>query len=813
MPKIEVNENLFFNLLGKKYDWDTFEKKLTFAKAELDEKPNENEPEDERTIKIELNDTNRPDLWAAGGLARCLREHEGAKHSDYSKFLSSKGNLKDSGNRLAIVDSNLKNIRPFMVAFVISGKLIDNAMLIDIMQTQEKLAWNFGRKRKSLSMGVYRAANLKWPVHFVADDPDSVSFVPLQDTKKQTLREIVENHPKGKEYGWILKDFDKYPVLHDDSGEIMSMSPIINSATLGQIEVGDKDLMVELTGDNMENLMLAANIVACDFYDAGFEILPVKVHHEYETGFGKDVVIPYYFQSTTNAHLSAINKKLGVDLTKAEVLKALELMGNKVESKDIPTEKENENFVKANKTDVLFTIIPAPYRNDFLHEVDVIEDVMIGRGLDTFEPEAPNDFTIGRLLPITNYSRKVKNIMAGLGYQEMIFNYLGSKKSYIDNMGIDGKNVIEIANPMSENYQFVRPSIIASLFEAESQSANAVYPHKIFEVGKVAFIDPSENTGTKTIQSLGFLTASNNANFNDAASEVSTLLYYLDHKYEVKETEDPRFILGRQAGILVNGKQVGIFGEIHPQILENWQVGVPCVAGEINLEDLMENEPKEHSDLSKSSQKAGSSEKNQKSENQSQSQPTKSEQSVKSEKSAQKTEPKNEGPKLAENQVEHFNKYIELKVAKVVDIKCNPEGEKLYIETLDDGSGIPRTIQSGLRPYLREDEILGKNVIIAANLAPRKMRGVESRGMLLAADYVEDGKEKVELLTAPWAAPGTQVVLEGCEPCEKPAKIDFDKFAKVEYKIENYSAIVAGKKIFADGKAITTEKTKDGEIS
>lgn len=813
MPKIEVNENLFFNLLGKKYDWDTFEKKLTFAKAELDEKPNENEPEDERTIKIELNDTNRPDLWAAGGLARCLREHEGAKHSDYSKFLSSKGNLKDSGNRLAIVDSNLKNIRPFMVAFVISGKPIDNAMLIDIMQTQEKLAWNFGRKRKSLSMGVYRAANLKWPVHFVADDPDSVSFVPLQDTKKQTLREIVENHPKGKEYGWILKDFDKYPVLHDDSGEIMSMSPIINSATLGQIEVGDKDLMVELTGDNMENLMLAANIVACDFYDAGFEILPVKVHHEYETGFGKDVVIPYYFQSTTNAHLSAINKKLGVDLTKAEVLKALELMGNKVESKDIPTEKENENFVKANKTDVLFTIIPAPYRNDFLHEVDVIEDVMIGRGLDTFEPEAPNDFTIGRLLPITNYSRKVKNIMAGLGYQEMIFNYLGSKKSYIDNMGIDGKNVIEIANPMSENYQFVRPSIIASLFEAESQSANAVYPHKIFEVGKVAFIDPSENTGTKTIQSLGFLTASNNANFNDAASEVSTLLYYLDHKYEVKETEDPRFILGRQAGILVNGKQVGIFGEIHPQILENWQVGVPCVAGEINLEEVMENEPKEHSDLSKSSQKAGSSEKNRKSENQSQNQPTKSEQSVKSEKSAQKTESKNEGPKLAENQVEHFNKYIELKVAKVVDIKCNPEGEKLYIETLDDGSGIPRTIQSGLRPYLREDEILGKNVIIAANLAPRKMRGVESRGMLLAADYVEDGKEKVELLTAPWAATGTQVVLEGCEPCEKPAKIDFDKFAKVEYKIENYSAIVAGKKIFADGKAITTEKTKDGEIS
>ena len=198
---------------------------------------------------------------------------------------------------------------------------------------------------------------------------------------------------------------------------------------------------------------------------------------------------------------------------------------------------------------------------------------MIGMDVDFFKPQSPNDFTVGRLLPITQYSRNVKNIMSGLGYQEMIFNYLGSKATYIDKMNIDGKDVIEIANPMSENYQFIRPSIIASLFEAEAQSGNAVYPHKIYEVGKIAYIDPSENTGTKTVQSLGFLSASNNANFNDAAAEVSTLLYYLDHKYEVKETNDPRFIPGRQAGIIVDGKQCGIFGEIHPQVLENWQVG------------------------------------------------------------------------------------------------------------------------------------------------------------------------------------------------------------------------------------------------
>jgi len=89
MPKIEVNEKLFFNLLGEKYDYDTLEAKLTCGKAELDEKPDISKPENERVIKIELNDTNRPDLWSTGGIARQLRLHRTGKSADYSSFLSS----------------------------------------------------------------------------------------------------------------------------------------------------------------------------------------------------------------------------------------------------------------------------------------------------------------------------------------------------------------------------------------------------------------------------------------------------------------------------------------------------------------------------------------------------------------------------------------------------------------------------------------------------------------------------------------------------------------------------------------------------
>ena len=573
MPKIDVNEQFFFNLLGEKYDYSSeFEHLLSSAKAELDEAPSAAVPQDERIIKIELNDTNRPDLWSTAGLARLLRMHTGgaSNKARYQAFLSTVGERKNSGNRTITVAPALQHIRPFMTAFVISGKPIDDAMLKVIIQTQEKLCWNFGRKRRSVSMGVYRSELINWPVQYRAVDPHTTSFTPLGFDTEMTCEQIITEHPKGKEYGWILKGMKKVPLLSDAKGGVLSMAPIINSTQIGAVQQGDTDLLVELTGTDMPSLLLATNIVACDFSDAGYTILPVSVEYPYETGFGKTITTPLYFQEPTKTTVHAVNKLLGTALSAQDIVEALERMDNTVTVEG----------------DCL-TLTPPAYRNDFLHEVDIIEDVMMGKTVEFFEPETPREFTIGRLSPVTLLSRKIKSLMVGFGYQEMIFNYLGSKKDYIDRMNIDGESVIEIANPMSENYQFVRPSIIPSLLSAETVSGNAVYPHRIFETGKIAYLAPEENTGTRTRQSLGFLTVNQDANFNEAASLVAGLLYYLQMDYTVCETHDPRFIEGRQAGVLANGKQIGIFGELHPQVLENWSVTAPAFAGELDIESIL----------------------------------------------------------------------------------------------------------------------------------------------------------------------------------------------------------------------------------
>ena len=162
----------------------------------------------------------------------------------------------------------------------------------------------------------------------------------------------------------------------------------------------------------------------------------------------------------------------------------------------------------------------------------------------------------------------------------------------------------------------------------------------------------------------------------------------------------------------------------------------------------------------------------------------------------------------------HFNSKIELRVAKILKVENNPESDKLYVETLDDGTGTERIIQSGLRDYLKPEDLLGKHIILAFNLAPRKMRGIESHGMLLAADYKNaDGKDCVEPLEASWAAPGTKVILEGADVnAEKPAEITADDFFAVEIKAVNNNVTIGGLNLTVDGKILKTSKTVNGDI-
>ncbi len=580
MPKIEVNESLFFSLFGRRCEAAELEGLLPAAKAELDEWPAEQPGhDDERTIKIELNDTNRPDLWSTSGLARALRIREMGKRPDYPFF--SREGKPVAAKRTVVVEASVKDVRPFLAGFFVSGRSITDAILKDIIQTQEKLCWNFGRKRRSVSMGIYRSATVEWPIRYKAVAPDSVRFVPLQGDRPMTLTEILREHPKGREYGFINEPYKLHPLLTDSKGAVLSYPPIINSNDLGAVKVGDTELFVELTGTDLASVTLSASIVSCDFADLGFAVEPVKVEYPYETAFGSSVTFPYYFQVPVSVEAAKVSKLLGMPFSVQATRDAAERMGAATES--------HGQYV---------TVFPPEYRNDFLHAVDIVEDVMMGKGMDFFAPERPRDFTIGRLSPIELFSRKAKAVLVGLGQQEMIYPYLGSKRDLVDRMrggetdapasdASPEAETVRISNPMSESFEYLRSSILPNLLGSESVSSRAPYPHRFFEAGKVVYRNPLENYGVSTRQRIAFLLSHAEADYNEAASQVATALYFLGKEYSIAEAEDPRFITGRQARIIYKGDPVGIFGEIHPRILEAWSIAMPCAAAEIDLESLM----------------------------------------------------------------------------------------------------------------------------------------------------------------------------------------------------------------------------------
>ncbi len=163
---------------------------------------------------------------------------------------------------------------------------------------------------------------------------------------------------------------------------------------------------------------------------------------------------------------------------------------------------------------------------------------------------------------------------------------------------------------------------------------------------------------------------------------------------------------------------------------------------------------------------------------------------------------------------ERFKKLIDLRAAKIVKIERHPKADKLYIETLDDGSGVERVIVSGLVPFYREDELLGKTIVLVNNLKPAKLRGVESKGMLLAASRMgSSGKEAVEVLDAGAAAPGDRILIEGQVPDSPlPGEIDVDAFFSVPIVARGGEVFIGDRKLLAGGKPFCLLKVTEGEV-
>jgi phenylalanyl-tRNA synthetase beta chain len=354
--------------------------------------------------------------------------------------------------------------------------------------------------------------------------------------------------------------------LRDSTGRPLSFPPIINSREVGEVQVGDEDLFVEVTGTNLTMVILTLNIFSANLADRGATIEPVEVVYPYKTERGKTVRTPGQPRAIP---LSTIEQALGERLRPADVSRSLRAYGYTVSV--------------SKKT---LTVKLPPYRDDLMHPVDVVEDVAISRGYGSFAPIMPSQFTVGGLSQIEQVADRLRELMVGMGFQEVISNILASRQDLCDAMRLEGTDwaqVVEVSNVMSQSYACLRQWILPSLLRVEAASSRAFYPHRIFEAGEVARPDDHSPTGSGTFVRLGALSAHAGANFSEVHSLVDLLMYYLEREYALKALEHPSFLVGRAGRIVCGGHEVGLIGELHPDVLERWQIGVPVAAFELDV--------------------------------------------------------------------------------------------------------------------------------------------------------------------------------------------------------------------------------------
>ncbi|HET6370726.1 MAG TPA: phenylalanine--tRNA ligase subunit beta, partial [Nitrospiria bacterium] len=435
--------------------------------------------------------------------------------------------------------------------------------------TQEKLAEIFGRKRQTVSIGLYRLSEVVFPIRYELADPNQARFVPLGFEEEMTLREILEQHPKGKSYGPVISRHPRLPILVDASDRILSFPPIINSRAIGEVRAGDTDLLVETTGEDLRMVMLALNVFACNLIDRGGRVEPVTVHYPYQTDYGRKIQMPRPVSGSVSLNLNDVERALGETMPTGEIKRYLSLYGHTV--------------IGRGKR---LKVSPPFYRDDVMHPIDLIEDIAIVRGYDNFSPEMPAEFTVGKLSEIERLSDRFRDRMVGLSFQEVVSNILTSRIDLLSRMRLVDAPLVEVGNPMAESYSVLRDSLIPSLLSAEAQSAKAFYPHRIFEAGEVSRLGGKE--GTETAMNLAALVAHASANFSELHSQLEALFYYSRIDYRLEPTAHESFIAGRAGRIVVVGEPIGLIGEIHPEVLERWQIGMPCVVFEFTLDPLLE---------------------------------------------------------------------------------------------------------------------------------------------------------------------------------------------------------------------------------
>ena len=541
MPVVEISYSNLQKLIGKSSKKQISES-LPFLGLDI-------ESEEGDLVRVEYS-PNRPDYSTDFGIALGMQGLLGVKTG------AIKLNVKKSSYSIK-VNPAVSKVRPFVTGIIAKGGKIDDKLIKQLMAMQEDLHFGIGRKRKKSSIGIHDLDQISFPLTYTTANR-SHSFVPLASENTMSISQIIENTEVGKDYGSLLGNSPKVPIILDSNSDTVSFPPIINAAVT-TVTPKTKNLFVEVTGINKNDAEDMLAIVATILQSAGFSLYGVKI-----SGAGNSS--PKLESRKITISPSLINETLGLSLNTSKIISSL-----KKSRLDAVSKRKN-----------IVCTVPA-YRFDIFGPMDLVEEVALGYGIQNLEPVLSPSQTIGQTNPISDKIKSLSLTMVGLGYLEALNSSLTSKRILYEMTNRESKKIISVLDSKSQEHTILRDSILPGLVENISRNIHAAYPQKLFETGTV-FSD-----GNPIDEKISFagISAHQDANFTEIKSILQSALHTaLNLEIETKTLADPIFENGRSAAVLVNGKKVGIIGEINSQTIENYKIRVPAVGFEVHLSGI-----------------------------------------------------------------------------------------------------------------------------------------------------------------------------------------------------------------------------------